>query len=141
MSEQLNNYTHLKYCNISKCRRCHPNAPRLTKQEILELKEKAKLNKNKKLKQCHNKCQYCEEEVDRINDIIINQCLKQDEPKQTRKEQSEPSHKAIEQLNLTKIKIEMTNMNNFETETGDRSNQGLIKALLKVFGLNNDLQL
>ena len=79
--------------------------------------------------------------MDRINDIIINQCLKQDEPKQTLKEQSEPSHKAIEQLNLTKIKIEMTNMNNFETGTGDSSNQGLIKALLKVFGLKNDLQL
>ena len=33
----------------------------------------------------------------------------------------------------------MTNINNFETETGDSTNQGLIRALLKVFGLKNDL--
>ena len=135
--QQYNNEIHLKHCNVSKCHRCHPNAPILTKEEIAKLREKAKLNKNPRLRECHNKCKFCEHEINRINEIIIRRAIEQDtnEPGQKHNQQPQPPS----QQRTTDLYIEMSNINNFEIKNGDNTNQGLIRALLQIFGLKNEL--
>ena len=59
-------------CNVWKCRYCHPNSPRLTKEQIQQIRNKMNTQKKpRKLKKCnHPYCDFCDKE--KVNNQNIN---------------------------------------------------------------------
>jgi hypothetical protein len=63
------------YCNCRGCRSCHPEQPKLTKEEIQIIKLKAQQNKNIKPKRCEKGCQYCLKISEKINQQRYQQSI------------------------------------------------------------------
>ena len=69
-------------CNVWKCRYCHPNSPRLTKEQIQQIRNKMNTQKKpRKLKKCnHPYCDFCDKQIDIANKYIqeFNDKLKEE---------------------------------------------------------------
>ena len=55
------------YCNCRMCKTCHNDQSKLSKEEIDEIRKRAKLNKNPKPKRCTKDCAYCQKVIERKN--------------------------------------------------------------------------
>ena len=62
------------------CKTCHPNQPKLTKQEIQIIIQKSQQNKNPKPKRCTKECAYCQKVIERKN-YFLNQQTKKESTK------------------------------------------------------------
>ena len=69
-------------CNVWKCRYCHQNSPRLTKEQIQQIRNKMNTQKKpRKLKKCnHPYCDFCDKQIDIANKYIqeFNDKLKEE---------------------------------------------------------------
>ena len=73
------------YCICRGCRSCHPEQPKLTKEEIQIIKLKAQQNKNIKPKRCEKGCQYCLKISEKINQQRYQQSIKKTKKKKYQK--------------------------------------------------------
>ena len=49
------------------CKTCHIDQPKLSKEEIDEIRKRAKLNKNPRPKRCTKECAHCQKIIERKN--------------------------------------------------------------------------
>ena len=70
ISTYSNNYTITKRCNIHRCRKCNPNQPILSKEEISIIKQKANQNQRRTIKVCEHNCSYCQYIKENFNDEL-----------------------------------------------------------------------
>ena len=64
-------------CNVLRCKKCHPNQPKLTKKEIERIKElNNKRTKPRALKYCQKECKSCKNYCERANYYIEQEILK-----------------------------------------------------------------
>ncbi len=70
ISTYSNNYTITKRCNIHRCRKCNPNQPILSKEEIAIIKQKANQNQRRTIKVCEHNCSYCQYIKENFNDEL-----------------------------------------------------------------------
>lgn len=67
-------------CNIWKSKKCHPNSPKLSKQEIIKINEKMnKLKTKRKLKECNGRCLFCTKSAEITNKYITENNAKIEE--------------------------------------------------------------
>ena len=69
--EEAQNKEILK-CNVWRCKKCHPNSPPLSQEQIAQIREKmSKLKKPRRLKGCnHPTCNYCKKLISVANKYI-----------------------------------------------------------------------
>ena len=64
-------------CNVTRCKHCNPNQPKLTNEEIKKIKKlNKKRTKPRALKYCRQRCEYCKNFCLRANYYIEQEILK-----------------------------------------------------------------
>ena len=125
------------------CKTCHPNQPKLTKQEIQIIIQKSQQNKNPKPKRCTKECAYCQKVIERKN-YFLNQQTKKEAAKNNEEinndSNNQPNINTEETINiketieyLKQINPITVGINILETE---KDGNCLINSILKTLGID-----
>lgn len=127
-------------CNVWKCWTCHPNSPRLTYEQIQQIRIKMNNKKSpRRLKGCnHENCTYCQKQmiitnkyIQEFNDQLKEQYIKNQEynnpannSEPNRIQINNPAHNPIppNESKINKITINKNKYNNIPLNNNNSSN-------------------
>ena len=128
------------YCNCRGCRSCHPEQPKLTKEEIQIIKLKAQQNKNIKPKRCEKGCQYCLKISEKINQQRYQQSItkqNEEENNKTKNTTSKETKTIIENAQYIKQISSYTPKElNLELKETDGDGNCAIYAILQCLNIS-----